>query len=140
MCAIIPVGEVPADEERFEGARGTGHAGHLPTFVTVTDGRMADITASRSLKLPKGSIVAADRAYMDLDWINSLILQGVDLVTRLKKRLKYRVLERRKADRRQGVTSDQTIEFTSARAASGARMGCGGSATTIGAERGAEAR
>ena len=91
------------------------HAGHLPAFVTVTDGRTADIAAARSLRLPKGSIVAADRAYMDFDWINSLILQGVFLVTRLKRRIKHRVLERRKADRRQGVTSDQTIEFTSAR-------------------------
>ena len=37
------------------------------------------------------------------------------MVTRLKKRIKYRVVERREANRRQGVTSDQTIEFTSAR-------------------------
>ena len=91
------------------------HGGHLPAFVTVTDGRTADIKAARAMKLPKGSIAAADRAYMDFDWINSLILQGIDLVTRLKRRVGYRVLERRKADRRQGVASDQTIEFTSAR-------------------------
>ena len=53
------------------------HAGRLPAFVTVTDARTADIEAARTLRLPKGSIVAADRAYMDFDWINSLILQGV---------------------------------------------------------------
>ena len=91
------------------------HAGHLPAFLTVTDGRTADIEAARALRLPKGSIVAADRAYMDFDWINSLILQGIDLVTRLKRRIKFRVVERREVDRRRGVTSDQTIEFTSAR-------------------------
>ena len=91
------------------------HAGHLPAFLTVTDGKTPDIEAARALRLPKGSIVAADRAYMDFDWINSLILQGVFLVTRLKRRIKFRVLERREVDKRQGVTSDQTIEFTSAR-------------------------
>lgn len=90
------------------------HAGHLPAFVTVTDAKTADIEAARSLRLPKGSIVVADRAYMDFKWINSLILQGVFLVTRLKRRIRYRVVERREADRRRGVTSDQTIEFTSA--------------------------
>ena len=91
------------------------HSGHLPAFMTVTDGRTADIKAARTLKLPKGSIVVADRAYMDFDWINSLILCGVFVVTRLKRRIKYRVIERREVDRSQGVTSDQTIEFTSAR-------------------------
>ena len=91
------------------------HAGFLPAFMTVTDAKTPDIEAARALRLPKGSIVAADRAYMDFDWINSLILQGVFLVTRLKRRVKYRVVERREANARQGVTSDQTIEFTSAR-------------------------
>ena len=91
------------------------HAGHPPAFVTVTDAGTADIKAARTLRLPKGSIVAADRAYMDFDWINSLILQGVFLVTRLKRRVRHRVVERREVDKRKGVTSDQTIEFTSAR-------------------------
>ena len=91
------------------------HAGRLPAFMTVTDARTPDIEAARALRLPKGSIVAADRAYMDFEWINSLILLGVFVVTRLKRRIKYRVVERREANRRQGVTSDQTIEFASAR-------------------------
>ena len=93
---------------------GPDHGGHLPTFVRVTDGRTPDIVAARALRLPKGSIVAADRAYLDFDWINSLIPRGVFLVTRLKRRIKYRVVERRPV-RGGGVTSDQTIEFTSAR-------------------------
>ena len=46
---------------------------------------------------------------------HSLISQGVFLVTRLKRRIKFKVLERRPANRAQGVTSDQTIVFTSAR-------------------------
>ena len=94
---------------------GLDHGGYLPAFARVTDGKTADIEAARALRLPVGSIVAADRAYMDFDWINSLISQGVFLVTRLKRRIKFKVLERRPANRAQGVTSDQTIVFTSAR-------------------------
>ena len=95
---------------------GLDHAGLLPAFAQVTDGKAGDIEAARALRLPAGSIVAADRAYMDFGWINSLISQGVFLVTRLKRGIRYRVLERRPANRARGVTSDQTIEFTSARA------------------------
>ena len=94
---------------------GLDHAGLLPAFARVTDGKAGDIEAARALRLPKGSIVAADRAHMDFDWINSLISQGVFLVTRLKRRVRHRVVERRPANRARGVTSDQTIEFTSAR-------------------------
>ena len=52
---------------------GLDHGGHLPAFACVTDGKAADIEAARKLRLPVGSIVAADRAYMDFDWINGLI-------------------------------------------------------------------
>ena len=91
------------------------HAGHVPAFVAVTDAKTADIEAARRLRLPAGSVVAADRAYVDFEWIDSLISQGVFIVTRLKKRIRYRVVARGDADRAEGVTSDQTIELTSAR-------------------------
>ena len=96
---------------------GLDQGGSPPAFMRVTDGRTSDIEAARSLKLPKGSIVAADRAYLDFAWINHLILNGVFLVTRMKKGIRHKVLERRSvkpAPRRRGVTCDQTIELTSA--------------------------
>ena len=63
---------------------GLDHQGYLPTFVRVTDGKTSDIEAARALTLPPGSIVAADRAYVDFAWISSLIAQGVHLVTRFQ--------------------------------------------------------
>ena len=93
------------------------HDGFLPDFMQVTNGRESDIKAARALKLPKGSIVAADRAYLDFAWINHLILQEVFLVTRMRKGVRHKVLERRPvkaALRKRGVTCDQTIAFTSA--------------------------
>ena len=44
---------------------GLDHSGLLPSFITVTDGKKTDIEVARTLKFPKGSIVACDRAYND---------------------------------------------------------------------------
>ena len=38
------------------------HGGFLSPFVRIKDGRTSDIEAAQALRLPKGSIVAADRA------------------------------------------------------------------------------
>ena len=67
---------------------GLDHAGHLPSFVRVTDGKgkgkTSDIAIARTLRLQPGSIVAADRLYQNFSWLKSLDAQGVFLVTRLK--------------------------------------------------------
>ena len=62
---------------------GLDHEGLLPAFMTITDGKSHDITAARSLRLPKGSIVVMDRGYNDYSWYNQLNEQGVFFVTRL---------------------------------------------------------
>jgi len=51
---------------------GLDHEGHLPSFVTVTDGKTHDVTVGRTLELPAGSVVAFDRAYVDYTWFNAL--------------------------------------------------------------------
>ena len=94
---------------------GLDHEGFLPAFLQVTDGKGSDVEVARSLRLPKGSIVAADRLYLDFEWLRTLDAQGVFLVTRLKRRIKYAVRERRSFAPGSGVTSDQTIELTSVR-------------------------
>ena len=94
---------------------GLDHEGYLPTFVRVTNGKTSDIEAARALTLPKGSIVAADRAYVDFAWIDSLISEGIHLVTRFKRGIQYGVVETREVNAKRGVTSDETIEFTSAK-------------------------
>jgi hypothetical protein len=91
---------------------GLDHNGLLPSFITVTDGKKTDIEVARTLKFPKGSIVACDRGYNDYQWYQQLTDNGVYFVTRLKSNAKYRVTERREVNRQQGLKSDQTIEFT----------------------------
>lgn len=90
---------------------GLNHAGYLPEFVTVTDGKTHDVTVGRALRIPRGSIVAIDRGYNDYGWYDQLTEKGIFLVTRLKSNAHYRVISRRRVLKDKGVTSDQTIEF-----------------------------
>ena len=92
------------------------HDGYLPAFVHITTAKVADVNAARLLKLPAGSIIVMDRGYVDFSLFSQLHAQGILFVTRMKRGMRYRVAERREADRAQGVSSDQTIEFTSAKA------------------------
>jgi len=91
---------------------GLNHAGYLPEFVTLTEGRKHDVTVGRILKFPKGSIVVMDKAYNDYTWYKQLTDNGIFFVTRLKANAKYRVVERREVLQSKGLTSDHIIEFT----------------------------
>ena len=96
---------------------GLNHDGYLPEFVTITEGKTADITVGRSLKFPKGSVIATDRGYIDYGWFNQLTDKGIFFVTRLKSNATTRVIERRPVLAVKGLTSDQIIEFTAVKAA-----------------------
>jgi len=93
---------------------GLNHAGYLPEFVTLTEGSTHEVNIGKLLAFPKGSMIAMDRGYNDYGWYKSLTDKGIFFVTRLKKNANYRVVERRKANKKQGITCDQTIEFTGA--------------------------
>ena len=94
---------------------GLDQAGHLPTFISVTDGKAGDVTVARTWTFPTGSVVVADRAYLDFKWLHQLQQRGVTFVTRLKRNVRYQVLREHDVDIRTGVMSDQKIELTSAR-------------------------
>ena len=94
---------------------GVDLAGHLPTFISVTDGKTGDVTVARTWTFPAGSVVVADRAYLDFGWLHQLQQRGVTFVTRLKRNVRYQVVREHDVDIRTGVLSDQTIELTSAR-------------------------
>ena len=90
---------------------GLNHAGYLPEFVTVTEGKDHDVTVGRTLEFPKGSIVAVDKGYNDYTWYKQLTDKGVFFVTRLKTNAKYRIVYRHPVLKNKGLTCDQTIEF-----------------------------
>ena len=88
----------------------------IPTFVSLTDGKVSDIEEARKMSFEKGSILVFDRGYVDYCWYNQLNTQGMFFVTRLKKNMKYRVVERWKPNKKAGITSDQIIRVTGKKA------------------------
>ena len=92
------------------------HDGYIPAFVHITTASVADVNAARLLKLPAGSIIVMDRGYVDFALFAQLHAKGILFVTRMKRGMRYRVVERAESDRAQGVTSEQTIEFTGTKA------------------------
>lgn len=95
---------------------GLDHSGYLPTFIHITNGKTHDIQVARTLKLPKHSIVAVDRAYTDYAWYNRLNCNDIYFVTRLKSNAKYSVIERRTVNKSSGLTCDQTIQLNGTKA------------------------
>lgn len=90
---------------------GLDHRGCLPAFAAITHGHASDLSVARSLQFPPSSIVVCDRGYLDYAWFKSLTDKGVFIVTRPKKDAIYKVKQRHRVNRAQGVTSDQTILF-----------------------------
>lgn len=91
---------------------GIDHGGYLPSFVSITDGKVHDVTAGRALTLPAGSIVVFDRGYTDYAWYNQLNENRISFVSRQKRNARYRIIERRSVNKHQGLTCDQTIMLT----------------------------
>lgn len=113
LClSVFPWAEFRTTKGAVKLHVGLNHAGYLPEFVTVTEGKKHDITVGRILQFPKGSIVAIDKAYNDYSWYKQLTDNGIYFVTRLKTNAKYRVVSRREVLKNKGLTSDQMIEFT----------------------------
>ena len=105
-----------ADHNRSKAAMklhvGLDHCGHFPAFATITDGARHDVPVGREFDFPKGSVVVIDKGYTDYGWYKQLSDKGIFFVTCQRTNAKYRVMERRKVNREQGVTSDQLIELT----------------------------
>ena len=94
---------------------GLDHDGLIPAFAAITRGKVGDQTQAKLMHFPKGSVIVFDKGYSDYGWHNQLTDQGIFWVTRIRGNAKYRVLERRCVNRSQGISSDQTIEYTSDR-------------------------
>jgi putative transposase len=69
------------------------------------------MTIARDLDLPSDSIVVFDRGYAAYNWFNTLNSKGIFFVTRQKSRAAYTVFERNSVNKKQGLTSDQTIRI-----------------------------
>jgi Transposase DDE domain/Domain of unknown function (DUF4372) len=89
----------------------------LPELVVVGDGATHDVTVAKQMALPSQALISMDRGYVDAQLFAELHDRGSAFVTRLKRRMKYRVQQRRRVPRTAaGITSDQEIVLTGASA------------------------
>ncbi len=113
LClSVFPWADFRSSKGAIKLHVGLNHKGYLPEFVTVTEGKTADITVGRTLEFPKGSMVVIDRGYNDYAWFKQLTERGIFFVTRIKSNAKYRFVCRRDVLKNKGLSCDQTIEFT----------------------------
>jgi len=87
------------------------HAGYLPMFVHVTTGREHETRIAPMIPLERGDVAVFDRGFTNFAWYASLLERGSYFVTRLKRGVDYRGVERRDVRRLENIFSDQIIEF-----------------------------
>jgi hypothetical protein len=89
------------------------HDGYLPVFACITDGKSHDVTVGRQLRFQAGTIVAIDKGYVDYGWWQQMTADGVFFVTRLKRDLKYRIIQENAVPEKGNIRGDHWIEMES---------------------------
>jgi len=88
------------------------HAGYLPVFVHITEGKVHESRIAHQVPLAPGSIVAVDRGYNDYAQYQQWTDQDVTFVTREKCNAAYTVVEERDIPLRGNILFDQVIRVT----------------------------
>jgi len=89
------------------------HAGELPVFLTVTDGKRHEIAeAKESFPITPDSIYCFDKAYIDYAWLRRIHDEGAFFVTRAKENLAAQFLGQQERPKRKGVLYDFKVETT----------------------------
>lgn len=110
-ASVFPWAEYKSTKGALKLHVGLDHSGYLPAFVAVTDGLEPDSAWAKSLNLPKASVVVFDRGYLDYEFFKQLSHKKIRFVTRFRRDLGYRTLERHEVDRASGLTSDHVIQM-----------------------------
>jgi len=78
LClSVFPWADFRATKGAIKLHVGLDHDVYLPSFLTITEGRVHEVNPARTLTLPKGSVGVFDRSYTDYAWYNHLNHQGV---------------------------------------------------------------
>jgi transposase len=83
--------------------------GNIPSFLHISDGKMADVHALDMLNAEPGAIYVMDRGYVDFGRLHTMHRAGAFFVTRAKSNMKAHRLYSAPVDRATGVVCDQTI-------------------------------
>lgn len=85
--------------------------GAIPVMLTITTGKVHDVKALDSLRLPPGSIVVLDRGYVDFARLYVLVQRECSFVVRGKDNLKFTTKDCHPFDPSTGIRADQTIQL-----------------------------
>lgn len=61
----------------------------MPVYINVTDGKVSDNKAAYDINIPSGSVVVADRGYVDFKLLNTWNQSKINFVVRLKDNIKF---------------------------------------------------
>ena len=92
--------------------------GPIPTFLHVSDGKMADVHALDRFVPEPGAFYVMDRAYLDFERLYALAAFGAFFVIRAKSNTRYQRRYSRPVDKTTGLRCDQTIVLTAEDSAS----------------------
>jgi transposase len=90
------------------------HDGYLPVFMDFTKGNVHEVNSARHMDIPRDSMIACDRGYIDYSMLYNWHRNGVQFVSRLKSNALYEVLEYDLAQYDGNVLSDETIYLSGA--------------------------
>jgi len=86
--------------------------GSIPTFISLTTGKIHDVNVLDILPLEKDSVIAIDRGYVDFARLYTVNLFPAFFVIRAKSNFRCRRLSSQKVDKALGLRSDQRIVLT----------------------------
>ena len=109
MLELVSAGAFPSDQSGDQTAHAAGFARLLPTFVSVSQGKPADVRVLDELVLEPGSFYGMDRGCLDFQRLSGFVLAAAFCVTRSKTHLKFNRLASRPVDPTTGVRRDQIV-------------------------------
>src|SRR5271157_5399629 len=83
--------------------------GPIPTMITISDGKQADVRLLDELVPEPGAFYVIDRGYVDFQRLYRFVLAGAFFVTRTKAEVKLSRLESLPVDKHTGVRSDHIV-------------------------------
>jgi len=87
--------------------------GAIPTFISLTTGKVHDVNILDILPLEKDAVITMDRGYVDFTRLYAVNLFPAFFVIRAKSNFRYRRLNSQTVDKTLGLRSDQRVVLTS---------------------------
>ncbi|MCU0644301.1 MAG: IS4 family transposase [bacterium] len=87
------------------------HAGYLPQFVNITEGRVHEIKILKKVSFDAGTIVAIDRGLVDYELFGQWTRNGIHFVTPLKSNADYQVVKNNPVPKNRNILKDQLIRL-----------------------------